>query len=376
MFSNAAPVNRSAAQCFLIGNATTGRADRGNERSIWLSISRRESLSLFTLHARESAEHPAITMTERASKQQIALAFGMVYLFWGSTFLAVHYAVESIPALLMAGSRQLLAGLVLYPIARIHSKERVTLHHWLSGLLIGGLLVVGGNGSIAWAEANRTATDVTALLVGTVPMWMAILDWLRPGGPRPTGRTVMGLAFGLGGIVLLVAPGIPMFHASVSPIRPLYAVTLVCGSICWATGSILSRHLKLPKSPLLGTAMFTMSGGAMILLLGIAGGEAKHFDVHAVSFHSMLATVYLAIFGSIVGFSAYTYLLQRVSAARVATYAYVNPVIAVFLGWFFIGEALSTRMIFAAAIIVVGVALVITAPHAPEEISGQPVAAE
>jgi drug/metabolite transporter (DMT)-like permease len=315
-------------------------------------------------------------MTEHASKQRIVLAFGMVYLFWGSTFLAVHYAVQTIPALLMAGSRQFLAGLLLYPIARIRNKEKITIHHWLSGGLIGVLLVLGGNGSIAWVEARGTATDVTALLVGTVPMWMAIMDWLRPRGPRPTVRTVMGLVLGLAGMLLLVSPSVPMLSAGASPITPLCAVTLVGGSICWATGSILSRHLRLPKSPLLGTAIFTLCGGVGILLMGVLGGELKNFSPGAVSLHSALATLYLSVFGSIVGFSAYTFLLRQVSAARVATYAYVNPVIAVFLGWIFIHEALTLRMLLAAAIILAGVALVITAPHAPEEISGQPVVPE
>jgi drug/metabolite transporter (DMT)-like permease len=309
------------------------------------------------------------------SARRTALAFAMVYLFWGSTFLAVHFAVESIPPLFMVGTRQLLAGLLLYPLARLRSKEKSTLPQWFAGALIGGLLVVGGNRSIAWAEFKQTPSNVTAVLIATVPLWMAILDWLRPNGPRPTGRIVAGLAVGLAGVGLLVSPRIPFLHSAGSAISPMCAAVLVAGSLCWATGSILSRHMKLPHSPLLGTAIFTMTGGAMLFPIGLAIGEGRHFDVRQVSLHSGLAVLYLSIFGSIVGFSAYTYLLRTVPPARVATYAYVNPVVAVFLGWAFAGESLTPRMMVAAAIILAAVVLVITAPHipTPEDSSGQPV---
>jgi drug/metabolite transporter (DMT)-like permease len=309
------------------------------------------------------------------SKKRIALAFGMVYLFWGSTFLAVHFAVQTIPALLMAGSRQLLAGLILYPVARLRGEEEPTARQWITGALVGVLLVVGGNGSIAWAEYKETPTNVTAVLVGTVPLWMAIMDWLRPGGPRPTARVLTGLAIGLAGVGLLVSPHIPFLQNSSSAVSPACAVILLVGSFSWAAGSILSRHLKLPRSPLLGTAIFTMTGGTTLILFGLAGGESRGFSLHQVSAHSVLATLYLAIFGSIVGFSAYTYLLHTVSPARVATYAYINPLVAVLLGWAFVGESLTLRMMVAAAVIVASVVLVITAPHVPtpEDLSGQPV---
>jgi drug/metabolite transporter (DMT)-like permease len=309
------------------------------------------------------------------SAKRIALAFGMVYFFWGSTFLGVRFAVETIPPLFMVGMRQLLAGLLLYPLARLRDREKITPAQWLAGALIGALLVVGGNGSIAWAEYKQTPSNVTAVLVGTVPLWMAIMDWLRPGGPRPSGRIVAGLAIGLAGVGLLVSPRIPFLHTSGSAVSPTCAVVLVIGSFCWATGSILSRHMKLPRSPLLGTAIFTMTGGAMLFPLGLAIGEGRHFKVHEVSVHSWMAVLYLSIFGSIVGFSAYTYLLHAVSPARVATYAYINPIVAVFLGWAFVGESFTPRMILAAAVILTSVALVITAPHipTPEDASGQPV---
>jgi len=310
---------------------------------------------------------------ETGGGRKTALAFAMVYLFWGSTFLGVRYAVDTIPPLLAVGARQILAGIVLFPLARLHIKEKTTLRHWISGAFVGGLLIGGGNGSIAWAEARHTPTNITAILVATVPLWMAILDWLRPGGTRPTGRIVVALAVGLTGVALLVSQSDPFFHTYGSDVSLICAVVLFAGSFCWATGSIFSRHITLPHSPLIGTSIFAIMGGVIVSAMGFAIGEGKQLDFAHVSTHSILATFYLAIFGTILGFSAYTYLLHVAPAARVATYAYVNPIVAVFLGWALVGESLTPRMLIAAAIILTAVVLVITAPHPPEETTGQPV---
>jgi drug/metabolite transporter (DMT)-like permease len=309
------------------------------------------------------------------TSRNIIVAFAMVYLFWGSTYLAVRFGVETVPPLMLVGARQLLAGLVLYPLGRLHNNEKPTLHHWLSGALIGGLLLIGGNGSIAWAEAQKTPTNITAVLVAAVPVWMALMDWLRPGGPRPTGRVLTALAIGLVGVSLLVSPHVPFINSAGSAVRPICAVILFSGSLCWAAGSILSRHLKLPHSPLMATSIYMIAGGLLTFPLSFAIGEGRNFDVHQVSLRSALSILYLAVFGSILGFTAYTYLLRKVQPARVATYAYVNPVIAVFLGWALGHESVSTRMMVAAAIILAAVVMVITAPHAPatENAEGQPV---
>jgi drug/metabolite transporter (DMT)-like permease len=299
----------------------------------------------------------------------------MVYLFWGSTFLAVRYGVETIPPLMLVGIRQLIAGILLYPIARFHNEEKPALQHWFSGALIGGLLFIGGNGSIAWAESRLTPTNITAVLVAMVPLWMALMDWLRPGGPRPTGRILVALGVGLAGVSLLVSPHVPFVNGAGAAVRPAPAVVLFAGSMCWAAGSILSRHLTLPRSLMLSTAIFLISGGILVSLLSFALGEFRNFDVHQISLASGIAAFYLALFGSIFGLSAYAYLLRNVQPARVATYAYINPVIAVILGWVFAGESVSVRMLVAAAIILGAVVMVITAPHAPatEDATGQPV---
>ena len=312
------------------------------------------------------------------TSRNIAISFAMVYIFWGSTYIAVRFGVETVPPLMLVGSRQLLAGLVLYPLARFHSREKPTLQHWLSAALIGGLLLIGGNGSIAWAEAQNTPTNITAVLVAAVPVWMALMDWLRPGGPRPTARVLTALAIGLFGVSLLVSPHVPFMDHAGAAVRPICALILFLGSLCWAAGSILSRHLKLPHSPLLATSIYMIAGGLLSFVVGFAIGETKNFDVHQVSMRSGLSILYLAVFGSILGFTAYTFLLRKLQAARVATYAYVNPVIAVFLGWALGGESVSARMMAAAAIILGAVVMVITAPHAPatEDSSGQPVMPE
>ncbi len=305
----------------------------------------------------------------------VAIAFAMVYFFWGSTFIAVSFGVETVPPLMLVGIRQLVAGIVLYPLARFRSNEKPTLQHWVSGALIGGLLFIGGNGSIAWAEAKLTPTNITAVMVATVPLWMALMDWLRPGGPRPTARIITALGIGLAGVSLLMSPHIPFIGGAGATVTPVCGLVLFTGSLAWAAGSILSRHLSLPRSLMLSTSIFLIAGGLLVFAVSFALGEFRNFDVLHISLRSGLAALYLVIFGSIVGLSAYAYLLRNVQPARVATYAYINPVIAVILGWIFAHETVSLRMLIAAAIILGAVVMVITAPHAPatEDASGQPV---
>jgi drug/metabolite transporter (DMT)-like permease len=297
----------------------------------------------------------------------------MVYMFWGSTFLAVRYAVETTPPLLLVAMRQILAGLALYALARLHSKEKTTLRQWLDGTIIGVLLIAGGNASISWAEARHTPSNVAAVLVATVPLWMAILDWVRPKGPRPTWRIAAGLVIGLAGVGLLVSPRDPLLHTAGGGVNPICALALFGGSLAWAAGSVFSRHLQTPKSPLLGAAIITFTGGMVLCAVALALGEGSQLHFQSISLRSWLSLAYLVVFGSIIGYSAYAHLLAAEPPARVATYAYVNPVVAVILGWAIAGEKFTARMAVAAAVILVAVVLVITSPHPPEEGSGQPV---
>ncbi len=300
-------------------------------------------------------------MPPGAFRVRLVTAFAAVYVLWGSTYLFIRYAVESIPPFLMAGTRHLLAGVILYPLARLRSNEKPTLRNWAATALMGALLLVGGNGGVSWAE-QTVPSGVAALLVATVSLWMVLIDWLRPGGVRPTGRIVVGLALGFVGLGFLIGPTRLIGGGRVDPIG---AMVLVFASLSWATGSVFSRRLALPNSLLLGTAMQSLAGGVLLLLLGLVTGQGKALDLDGVTLRSALSLGYLVVFGSLLGLSAYNWLLGAVPPARVATYAYVNPVVAMLLGWAFAGEPLTFRTLAASAVILGAVILVITAQHRP-----------
>jgi drug/metabolite transporter (DMT)-like permease/mannose-6-phosphate isomerase-like protein (cupin superfamily) len=287
----------------------------------------------------------------------IILAFAAIYIIWGSTYLAIRFAIETLPPFLMAGVRFLVAGGVLYAWMRLSGTPRPTAVNWRGAGIIGGLLLLGGNGGVVWAEQS-VPSGLTAVLVAMVPLWIVLVDWVRPGGLRPNRRIVAGLAIGLAGIVLLVGPG---EIAGGGQIDPLGAGVVMIGSLCWATGSVFSRFAGLPKSGLLSTAMQMLAGGVLLTALGLLLGEGARFNPAGASFASVASLLYLIVFGSLVAFSAYVWLLKVASPARVGTYAYVNPVVAVFLGWAFAGEPISLRTMIAAAIIVGAVALITTA---------------
>jgi drug/metabolite transporter (DMT)-like permease len=293
------------------------------------------------------------------SRLAVAAAFAIVYVVWGSTYLAILFAIETLPPFLMAGVRFLIAGSVLLAWTRIIAGEPAPSRaQWRSAAIVGVLLLLGGNGLVVWSE-QRIASGVAALLVGTVPCFMVLVDWLRPGGIRPGWRVSGGLALGMLGLVWLVGPDSVMGGGRADL---LGAAALVLASLSWAVGSIYSRHAAVPSSPFVFTAMQMLAGGVALVVLGVALGEPARFDAAALSLRSVLGLVYLIVLGSIVAFSAYVWLLRVSTPARVSTYAYVNPVVAVFLGWLLADEALTPRMAIAAAVIVSGVALITLAP--------------
>jgi drug/metabolite transporter (DMT)-like permease len=292
-------------------------------------------------------------------KLALVSAFAIVYLVWGSTYLAILFAIDTLPPFLMAGARFAIAGAVLYAWSRtVGGAVAPTAAQWRATAIVGVLLLLGGNGLVVWSE-QRIPSGMAALLVGTVPCFMVLLDWLRANGQRPTGRVVAGLALGLLGLLCLVGPDSVMGGGRADL---LGAAALVAASFSWAYGSIWSRQAPMPASPFLSTAMQMLAASVALLGVSLLLGEPWHFDVGAVSLRSWLGFLYLVVFGSLIAFSAYVWLLRASTPARVSTYAYVNPVVAVLLGAAFAGEALTTRMIVAAIVIVSGVALITLTP--------------
>ena len=296
------------------------------------------------------------------------VALVAVYVIWGSTYLAIRVAVRTIPPFFMGSIRFLIAGGVLYAVSiRLGEREgdRPTWRQWRAAAIVGGLLLLGGNGGVAWAE-QRVASGIVALVIAMVPIWMALIDRFLF-GQRLSKWAVIGLALGFAGLVLLVGgPG--------KGRADLVGIAVVVGaSLAWAIGSMYARRAPLPRRPLVGTGMEMLAGGVIMGVAGIAAGEIGAFHPSAVTSDSLWATAYLIVFGSWVGFVAYVWLLRAAPTPLVGTYAYVNPLIAVFLGWAFLDEALRARTIVAAAVIVAGVALMISArkipPESPPEVS-------
>jgi drug/metabolite transporter (DMT)-like permease len=287
-------------------------------------------------------------------KARIFAAFAAVYVLWGSTYLAIRFGVETIPPFLMAGTRHLTAGLLLYAWMRGSGAPRPRGHHWVSAVSIGGLMLLGGNGLVTWAE-QRVPSGLTALIVASVPIWMAVLAAAEK-RRRPSGFVIAGLAIGLGGIGLLVAPG---RLGGGERVDPLGAAALLTAALSWSIGSLYARRAPLPSSTLTAVSMEMIGGGCLLWITGLLLHEGSRLDIAAVSARSALSLGYLIVFGSLVGFSAYVWLLKATTPARVSTYAYVNPIVAVLLGTLFAGEALTLRIGLAAASIVAAVALII-----------------
>ncbi|HEY6944420.1 MAG TPA: EamA family transporter [Candidatus Acidoferrum sp.] len=289
----------------------------------------------------------------------VVAAFAAVYIIWGSTYLAIRIGVESIPPLMLAGLRHFTAGLLLYPVLRWKTGVRPTAIHWKTAAVTGCLLLFVGNGGVSWAE-QTVPSGITALLVAMVSFWLVIVDWLRPGGHRPVPKVLFGLLLGFAGVALLVGP----VHLGASEHVDLRGVAvLVIACFAWACGSIYSKHGGMPASALLGVSMQSLVAGTVLLFAGLLSGEFHRFHFAAVSPRSWIALGYLVVFGSGIGLSAYLYILQKSTAARVATYALVNPVVALYLGWLIADETISLRTVVAAVVILTAVILVITAPH-------------
>lgn len=302
-------------------------------------------------------------LKEQPPGSKVVLAFAAVYVVWGSTYLAIRFGVETIPPFMMAGMRFVFAGLLLYGWARLRGAPPPSGREWRSAAVIGLLLLFVANGGVTWAE-QRVPSGIAALFAATVPLWIVVLDWTLHGAARPRPGVIIGLIAGFAGVLMLVGPD----QITGSSRLDLAGIgVLLMASLSWAIGSLYSRKAVLPSSPLMATSMEMLSGAAALLLLSALSGEFQRFDPASVSARSWLSVAYLVIFGSIIGFSAYVWLLRVAHASRVATYAYVNPVIAIFLGWSLAGEALTFRMLLPAAVIILAVGLIITSQSKQRE---------
>ncbi|MGH7561685.1 MAG: EamA family transporter [Gemmatimonadales bacterium] len=290
-------------------------------------------------------------------------SFAAIYLVWGSTYLAIRVVVEEIPPFLSGGSRFLLAGGVMYAWARCRGVAPPDRGLWPRALLLGSLFFVLGNGGLSWAE-TRVPSGLAALLSATSPVWTVLLTSAHAGWTRPPVRTAVGVIFGLAGVAVLVAPGelIGGGHADAAG-----ALAISIASFGWALGSVTSHRLHVHPDPVLATGMKMLAGGTMLVLVGLAAGEGPALLAASVSWRAATAWVYLVIFGSLIGFSAFTYLLRVTTPAKVSTSAYVNPLVAVALGWALLGETVSARTLLAAAVIIGGVVLVRLQSDEPQE---------
>jgi drug/metabolite transporter (DMT)-like permease len=294
----------------------------------------------------------------RSSRVTVILAFAAVYLIWGSTYLAIRYAIQTLPPFLMAATRFLTAGTIVLIWASFRG-DRISRSPtaWRRAFVIGALLLLCGNGGVTWSE-KYVASGLTALLVATEPLWVVMLNW-RLNRKRPNAKVLMGVLIGLAGVGLLVSGAFKRSNAG--PFMSLLgAVVIVASALAWAGGSVYASRSPIKTSTSMAAAMQMLAGGSLLVLVALINGEFKHLNFTNASLVSIGALGYLIVFGSIVAFTAYSWLLQKVATAHVATYAYVNPVVAVFLGWLIASEPLTARMLVSTAVIVGSVVLITT----------------
>jgi drug/metabolite transporter (DMT)-like permease len=290
----------------------------------------------------------------RGSRALIFWSFAAIYVVWGSTYLAIRVMVSTMPPLLAGGVRFLFTGAILYGWARWRGVAAPSRALWGPAFLLGALFFLIGNGGVSWAE-TRIPSGLTALLAATSPLFTVTFESKRGGWRRPPARVLVGIAAGLCGVALLVAPGeiIGGGHADL-----LGAAAITAAAIAWAGGSVLSHAVPLHSSPQLATGMKMLAGGALLLAAGLVMGEGSRVSMAIFQPKAILAWAYLVVFGSLIGFSAFTYLLRVTTPEKVSTSAFVNPLVAVALGWAILGESVSARTLVAAGIIIGGVALI------------------
>jgi drug/metabolite transporter (DMT)-like permease len=287
----------------------------------------------------------------------VVAALGVLYIVWGSTYLGIRIAIDTIPPLLMASVRFAIAGVVLYFWAVRQGDtagDRPGRKQWVATAVVGVLLLAGGNGGVTWGE-QFVPTGIAALLIASVPIWIVVFAHFT-GDDRITWPVASGLLVGIAGVAILVQP------AGVSARYLLGSLVILGAAFAWAAGSVYARRAPLPRRPLVATGMEMIGGAIALLVLSAATGELNRIHAERISWQSLVALLYLTVFGSLLAFSSYVWLLRHTRAAVAGTYAFVNPAVAVLLGWGFLGEAVTSRVLVAGAVIIVAVVVVISAP--------------
>jgi drug/metabolite transporter (DMT)-like permease len=292
-------------------------------------------------------------------RSRVLIAFAALYVIWGSTYLGIRFAIETIPPFLMAGARFVSAGLIMYVIAWSQGIGKSTWANWRTSLIIGACLLLAGNGGVTISE-QHIDSGLAALIVAIVPIYIVLLGWAMGMAPRPSSIVWLALVGGFVGVGILFGPA--LHFSSEQGRHPAIGISiLLVSSFIWSAGSLYSRTAKHAASPFLTAAQQMLCGGALLLVAGVVTGELPQFHPGSISISSLASFVYLVIIGAVVGYTAYIWLLRHCEPTKVATYAYVNPIVAVLLGAVFAGETLTMRTLIAAALIIGSVALVITA---------------
>lgn len=294
-------------------------------------------------------------MTSQHTRWSVLAAFAAVYFIWGSTYLAIRFAIETIPPFLMASVRFIIAGTLLYAWTRLRGAPKPTPSQWRSAFIIGSALLLIGNGTVSWAE-KVVPSGITALLTTMSPLWFVVIEWLQTRS-KPGIEMIIGLILGTVGMVALVDPAQLVGGDQVNLIG---AGTIFLASIAWVWGSLYSRRAELPPSPFLAIAMEMLAGAALLLLASFALGEFSELHLASISMRSIFALMYLTVFGSMIAFTSYVWLLRVSSPSLVSTHAYVNPVVAVFLGWLLADEPINGRIFIASVVIISAVAIITT----------------
>lgn len=290
------------------------------------------------------------------------IALIALYIVWGSTYLAIRFAVETIPPFLHAAWRFFISGSILYVWRRAAGDSPPTTNHWKAAAVVGTLLLVGGNGLVSLAEKN-VPSGIAALIVSTSPLWLVLFEAIRRGGAKPDRQSIVGLVIGFGGVFLLTDPG--RITGSDQHFDTPSVVSLLVAPVLWSLGSIYAKGADLHKSTLMSTAMQMLAGSLSLFVVSALTGELNGFSLAQVSARSLWGLLYLVTFGSLVGFVAYGYLLHNAPVSLMSTYAYINPVVAVFLGWLLAEEVLNARIAAASAIIIASVIMIHWARQRP-----------